>query len=220
MSNRFFPNYDTYKITSRFGMRTLKGVTKMHKGIDLVAKVGSGGITDWVTAHTGGTVSACGYDSSAGNYLKIQTVPNVIMVYYHLKTKPTFKKGDTVKTGQIIGHMGATGNVTGAHLHFGIQVNGEWIDPEPWLDRDYEGTAQATQTVSIEVPVLRRGMRVDAVKALQTLLIGYGYSVGDSGVDGSFGPDTDNAVEAFQDDKDLRVDGCVGPNTWKALLSI
>lgn len=216
--NRFFPNYDTHKITSRFGMRTLKGVTKMHKGIDLVAKAGSGGVTDYITAHTGGTVTACGYDSSAGNLIKIQTAPGVVMVYYHLKNKPSFKVGDTVKTGQVIGYMGATGNVTGAHLHFGIQVNGEWVDPEPYLDCDYEPGQKPVQMVSVEVPVLRRGMKMDTVKALQTLLIGYGYSVGSSGVDGSFGPATENAVEAFQEDTNLAVDGHVGPKTWAVLL--
>ena len=218
MSNRFFPNYPAYKITSRFGMRTLKGVTRMHNGIDLVAKAGNGGVTDYVTAHTGGVVTACGYDKSAGNLLKIQTAPGVIMVYYHLKTKPTFKKGDTVKTGQIIGYIGATGNVTGAHLHFGIQVNGKWIDPEPYLDKDYEPAQKPVQMVSVEVPVLRRGVKSETVKALQMLLIGYGYNLGSFGVDGSYGPATENAVEAFQEDNGLAADGICGPKTWAQLL--
>lgn len=225
MANRFFPNYDTYKITSRFGMRTLNGATRMHNGIDLVAKVGNGGVTDYITAHTGGTVTACGYDSSAGNLLKIQTAPGVIMVYYHLKNKPSFKVGDTVKTGEVIGYMGATGNVTGAHLHFGIQVNGNWVDPEPYLDCDYGGkvsvTAQpAVQTTTVQLPVLKRGMEGDTVKALQLLLIGYGYSCGDTADDGDFGPATENAVESFQEDNDLDADGCVGPLTWAALLGV
>ena len=225
MSNRFFPNYPAYKITSRFGMRTLKGVTRMHNGIDLVAKAGNGGVTDYVTAHTGGIVTACGYDKSAGNLLKIQTAPGVIMVYYHLKTKPTFKKGDTVKTGQIIGYMGATGNVTGAHLHFGIQVNGKWIDPEPYLDLEYTGTG-AYKTVKIEVPVLCRGMKCEYVKILQLLL---NYHLPDREpleLDGSFGPATEEALEAFQGshkDKEgnqLEQDKKAGPKTMGALLCL
>lgn len=52
---------------------------------------------------------------------------------------------------------------------------------------------------------------------LQNRLIELGYSVGKSGVDRSFGPDTDKAVRQFQKDKGLAVDGYVGPNTYKAL---
>ena len=50
MANRFFPNYDTYRITSPFGMRTLRGATKMHNGIDLVADANGCGAVDEITA--------------------------------------------------------------------------------------------------------------------------------------------------------------------------
>lgn len=107
MSSRFFPSYPDYIVTSRYGMRTLKGVTKMHNGIDLTAtRDGTVGKVD----HTGGTVCAVGYDKSAGNYVKIRTAKNVVMVYYHLRDKTGFLVGDTIKKGQVIGYMGATGN--------------------------------------------------------------------------------------------------------------
>ena len=222
MANRFFPNYTDYLITSRFGMRTLRGQTRMHNGIDLVAKApGGGGAVDQITAHTGGKVTASGYDASAGYLVKIQTAPNVAMVYYHLREASPFKVGDMVNTGAVIGYMGATGNVTGAHLHFGIQVNGAWIDPEPWLDKDYGGgAASPAQMCSVQLPVLKRGIKSESVKALQSLLMGLGYSVGTSGRDGSFGPATENAVEAFQEDTDLAADGHVGPATWAQLLGV
>ncbi len=60
------------------------------------------------------------------------------MVYYHLANRDV-KKGAKVRQGDVLGYMGATGNVTGAHLHFGIQSGGEWVDPEPYLDRDFYG---------------------------------------------------------------------------------
>ena len=147
MANRFFPNYDTYKITSKYGMRTLRGSTSMHNGIDLVAKATNGGSrTDYITAHTGGTVTATGYDASAGNYVYIKTSSNVIMVYFHMKDNSiTVKKGDKVVKGQKIGYMGSTGNSTGAHLHFGIKVNGEWVNPEPYLDKDYVAESDAEE---------------------------------------------------------------------------
>lgn len=220
MANKFFPNYAEILITSRFGMRTLRGQTRMHNGIDLVAKApGGGGAVDQITAHTGGKVTASGYDSSAGYLVKIQTAPNVAMVYYHLREASPFKVGDMVNTGAVIGYMGATGNVTGAHLHYGIQVNGAWIDPEPWLNRNYETCDEPPRQMTIvQLPVLKRGIKCESVKCLQVLLnhhAGAGLEV-----DGSFGPATENAVEAFQEDTNLAADGHVGPATWAQLLGV
>ena len=56
------------------------------------------------------------------------------------------------------------------------------------------------------------------IKVLQILLMGYGYSCGPCGVDGSFGQDTAAAVKAFQKEKGLNADGVVGSRTWAALL--
>ena len=64
------------------------------------------------------------------------------------------------------------------------------------------------------------GSKGDTVKALQILLKGYGYSLGSCGVDGDFGPATENAVEAFQEDNGLEVDGVVGYKTWDKLLGV
>lgn len=78
----------------------------------------------------------------------------------------------------------------------------------------------AANTVTVKLPVLKKGAKGDPVKALQALLIGYGYSCGNSGVDGSFGPATDMAVRAYQKDHGLAVDGSVGPATWSSLLGV
>ena len=77
---------------------------------------------------------------------------------------------------------------------------------------------QKQEVCKVELKVLRKGDKGNDVKALQTLLIGYGYSCGGSGVDGSFGSATEKAVRAYQKAKGLSVDGIVGPATWPKLL--
>ena len=74
------------------------------------------------------------------------------------------------------------------------------------------------EVCNVELKVLKKGAKGDSVKALQTLLIGYGYSCGTSGADGSFGPGTLKAVKAYQKANGLAVDGSVGPATWGELL--
>lgn len=138
--SRFFPSYPSYIITSPYGTRIhpVTGVKSMHNGIDLVAtKDGKTGLVDYITAHTGGTVESVGFSNSAGYYAKIRVSSDTVMVYYHMREMAYVKKGATVKKGEKIGYMGSTGTATGAHLHFGIQKNGSWIDPKPYLDNDY-----------------------------------------------------------------------------------
>ena len=113
-------------------------VTKMHNGIDINAtNDGKTGQTDYILAHTGGTVESVGYDSSAGNFVKIRVDEKTLMVYYHMKNPCELAKGAKVNKGDRIGYVGKTGTATGPHLHFGIQHDGKWIDPEPYLDKDY-----------------------------------------------------------------------------------
>lgn len=224
-NNRFFANYPSYIVTSPFGMRKhpTNGARKMHNGIDLVATAdGKTGQVDKIKAHTGGTVEGVGYDSSAGNYIKIRVSLDTVMVYYHLRDRPSFAVGDLVQTGQIIGTMGKTGSVTGAHLHFGIKKDGQWIDPAPYLDADYpveqepekQEPAQKDITFTLKLRVLRRGCKGEDVKSLQRYLRGCGYTID---VDGSFGPATENTVECYQEDSDgvLAVDGVFGPACQK-----
>src|SRR6266571_9459750 len=64
-------------------------------------------------------------------------------------------------------------------------------------------------------PLTRQGDQHHPVQTLQYLLRARGHNVT---VDGIFGPQTDAAVRAFQQQKGLAVDGIVGPNTWSALI--
>ena len=75
--------------------------------------------------------------------------------------------------------------------------------------------------ITVDLPVLRKGDTGDTVRALQTLLIGLGYSCGAAGADGAFGDDTENAVMALQEDAELPGrDGIVGGMEWHILMGL
>lgn len=76
------------------------------------------------------------------------------------------------------------------------------------------------QMNTVIMPMLQKGNAGKTVKALQILLIGYGYSCGSYGADGDFGNATKNAVLAYQKAKGLEVDGIVGHRTWASLLGV
>lgn len=123
-------------VTSKYGMRThpTTGVYKLHNGVDVV---GEGHTLADITAHTEGIVEYAGYNSTIGNHVNIRLFNGDMMQYNHMTSALRVKTGDTVTQGQVIGTMGSTGYSTGAHLHFGIQHEGQWIDPEPYLYSDY-----------------------------------------------------------------------------------
>ena len=72
----------------------------------------------------------------------------------------------------------------------------------------------------LQMKYLRKGSRGEDVRGLQILLMGRGYSVGNSGADGIFGNDTENALKAYQKKKLLEVDGVAGPESYRALLGV
>lgn len=115
------------------------------------------------------------------------------------------------------------GNYSNSVKRRTIQVNGKYIrgygvpkyDAEPAVEAE-----PAEKTYAINMPRLANGSKGSDVKALQTLLIGYKYSCGAYGADGSFGYATECAVRRYQREKGLSTDGIVGPATWKKLLGL
>lgn len=203
-------------LTSPFGTRTLNGTTKTHQGVDLVGK---GYTLDYVVAYDDGTVTAAlntcsGATPATGNYVKVKHKSGAVSIYMHMaRGSVTVKVGDQVKRGQRLGYMGNTGRSTGAHLHFGLQIGGKYVDPLPYL--------QGGETVTVTLNTIRQGDKGPQVKTLQRLLNSMGY-VGKNGrslaVDGIAGQNCTHAVQAFQEAKKLAPDGVVGVKTWRALL--
>lgn len=118
---------DGARITSGFGMRMhpVLGFTKMHKGIDFGAPTGTP-----IYAAGSGTITQMSTEGAYGNYIRIRHNGEYQTAYAHMsKFAKGLRKGDKVKQGDVIGYVGATGRVTGAHLHYEILVAGAQVNP-------------------------------------------------------------------------------------------
>ncbi|QGQ99313.1 M23 family metallopeptidase [Paenibacillus psychroresistens] len=115
------------KVTTPFGYQTHQKI--LHDGIDIVNKEG----TD-VYAAAAGKVIKAEYDPDNGFTIVIEHNENWRTEYRHFaNAKMPVIKGEMVKSGDLIGHMGSTGQATGPHLHFSILMDGEYIDPVSML---------------------------------------------------------------------------------------
>ena len=83
-----------------------------------------------------GKVVFVGLQTVRGNLTIIDHGWGVYSGFYH-QSKILVKVGDTVQAGDIIGQIGATGRVTGPHLHWDLFVNGIQVNPLDWLDKVY-----------------------------------------------------------------------------------
>lgn len=103
-----------------------------------------------------------------------------------------------------------------------MRVNGKYIRGyiAPKYDAEPVKATKPKEVCTVEIKVLKKGAKGNTVKAMQTLLIGYGFYCGGYGADGSFGPGTDSALRSYQKTKGLGVDGICGPKTWAKLLGV
>lgn len=129
-----WPLPNCYTLSDDFGPREKHPVSgkpgKMHNGID-ISKSGIYGSP--IGAAADGIVIKKSYDSGGyGNYIMIDhgtfEGDHYVTLYAHMSSVAV-SSGQTVKAGQTVGYVGATGGVTGPHLHFEIRVNGSPTDP-------------------------------------------------------------------------------------------
>ena len=112
----------------RFGsQRVINGEAKSpHSGADYAAVTGTP-----VLAVADGVVALAEEHFFAGNSVFVDHGDGLITMYFHL-SKIGVEAGQPVHRGQVVGEVGATGRVTGPHLHFGVRWHGARIDPQ-WL---------------------------------------------------------------------------------------
>ena len=108
---------------------------KTHRGLDFGWNRNYGGKNQPIYAVNDGKVIYCQVQTSGGKVIHIKHDNGYVSEYAHMDTW-IVKKGDKVKRGQQIGTMGATGKVSGNHLHFGLykgtKIN--YNDPSKWVN--------------------------------------------------------------------------------------
>lgn len=112
-------------IIGTFGKRSIINNLKRspHTGIDLRGSTGTP-----VKATNNGEVILIADHFFTGSSLYLDHGGGIISMYFHLD-KILVKNGENVEKGQVIGLVGATGRVTGPHLHWGVRVNGARVNP-------------------------------------------------------------------------------------------
>ena len=123
------PPMEHYYVSSPYGPRKhpVTGKYRMHHGIDL-----AGTWQENVSVSADGTVVFAGYHGSFGKVIRIKHNYGIMTTYGHL-AKINVRRGDLVSEGQVIGKMGRTGKVKGAHLHYEISVNGKSQNPATYI---------------------------------------------------------------------------------------
>ena len=168
------------RITSPYGWRTYtnnagKTIREHHNGIDVVptrypGEDVAGDALDFREV-TGGRVIevSAGWNAGRGTLIKVQTAPGVIEFYQHCAAVYV-TVGQQVPQGTVLGRAGATGNVTGAHLHFEVQVNGSPVEPSAWLGLpNAGGTYPGNDT--LDKPAEAAPEQAPVAAQLQTLCI-------------------------------------------------
>jgi len=130
-----FPVQSFAGFTSGFGSRVhpLAGDVRPHYGVDIAAPLGSP-VRSWWS----GRVQEVIADGGCGNGLVIRS-GDYEHIYCHLAGSAgggTYSsgslrlvRGQPVRRGQLIGHVGLSGSTTGPHLHWGVRYRGNWLDP-------------------------------------------------------------------------------------------
>ena len=119
----------SYTITSTFGQAGALWSSGYHTGLDFAAPTGT-----LIKAVHSGTITEAGWAGSYG-YRTILTLDDGTQLWFCHQSSISVSAGQKVSTGDVIGRVGATGNVTGAHLHLEVHPGGAdtGIDPMAWL---------------------------------------------------------------------------------------
>ncbi|MET9957812.1 M23 family metallopeptidase [Streptomyces sp. NPDC006326] len=115
-----------YTLTSHYGVAGSMWSSGYHTGLDFAAPTGTP-----VKAVAGGTITSAGWSGAYGYRIVLELEDGTEIWYCHLSSMSV--TSGQVGAGETIGRVGATGNVTGPHLHLEVRKGGSTVDPLAWL---------------------------------------------------------------------------------------
>ncbi len=123
------PTEEEPVVTSPYGSRIdpFLGTPALHTGVDLRAAAGTP-----IEATASGTVVTAAYTSGYGNLVEIDHGNGISTRYGHM-SEIDVKVGQKVAIGTVVGKAGSTGRATGPHLHYEVRVDGDPINPMPYI---------------------------------------------------------------------------------------
>jgi murein DD-endopeptidase MepM/ murein hydrolase activator NlpD len=126
------PPITNARLTSDYGLRRDPFTRRLtwHRGLDLAAPRGTP-----VRASAEGRVTRAGRYSGYGLLVEIDHENGIRTRYAH-NSRLAVHTGDLVRRGSVISYVGSTGRASAAHLHYEVLINGEAVNPEPYLLTD------------------------------------------------------------------------------------
>ena len=122
------------KLTEIYGTRrriNRNAAWRTHRGQDIAAKAGSP-----IQAPNSGEIVLTGAFPLQGNLVVVNHGQGVLSLYMHLESIAV-REGQRVAAGELIGAAGTTGFSTAPHLHWGLYIHGEAVDPQTWLELEF-----------------------------------------------------------------------------------
>lgn len=118
-----------FNVSSGFGVRSdpFRGSAAMHAGVDMMGAYGTP-----IYATADGYVGRAGWTGGYGNLIELEHGKGIETRYGHLSAI-LVHPGQQVRRGDLIARMGSTGRSTGTHLHYEVRIDGQAVNPVPFL---------------------------------------------------------------------------------------
>jgi murein DD-endopeptidase MepM/ murein hydrolase activator NlpD len=141
------------QFTSLYGVRSdpFRGTAAMHAGVDIPGPVGTP-----IYATADGVVGRAGWVGGYGNLVELEHGKGLQTRYGHL-SKLLVAPGSRVTRGQLIGLMGSTGRSTGSHLHYEVRMDGQAVNPVPYMETAQYASNMQQRVNAMTAPLAQGG---------------------------------------------------------------